>query len=334
MRRCPVCDGEMRTALWRMDFLIPDGWTRPKYIDWYKCECGMLYGDHPTITQADYSKYYNERYGYGVTDSDQQGRIHDRAVYINAHIPKDAVIVDFGGGEGDLTRELRNFGYEWVINVGAGDELPEACDVVIAEHVLEHVYSMNIAMNDITESLKDGGMLIVDVPDAGAIAFERPPKMPILDFTQVHINHFRMLDMLKLAERWGFELVSTTGYTERNMPCRMFVFVKDINVVSRYSKWFVVRNTEAMLSKLRDIGDKPVIVWGLGDIALHLLARQPLNVKYFVCNDPAYKSQTIGRVPILDKPISDHPIVVMAQSQKELLLENIKKVCENEVIVI
>ena len=77
-----------------------------------------------------------------------------------------------------------------------------------------------------------------------------------------------------------------------------------------------------------------MIVWGLGDIAMHLLAKCPLNVKYFICNDPAFKNQTIGRIPILEGAITDHPIVVMAQSQKEKLLARIKSEYDNEIIVI
>lgn len=334
MRKCPICDSGKRELLWRADFLVPDGWTRPKYLDWFTCECGMVYGDNETVTNADYTKYYQERYGYGVNDIEQSNRMMARGHYIAERYKDRSVkIVDFGGGDGGLSSVLARFGFHDVHNVGAGDEMPEDADAVIAEHVLEHVYSMNIAMSDITDCLKDGGLFIVDIPDGGAISFAKPAEMPILDYTQVHINHFRVLDMLRLAERWGFELLETSEYKERFMPCRMFVFVKGADI-GRMAREYIIPNIQEKQEKLQALGDTPVIVWGLGDIALHLLARCPVNVKYFVDIDPAFRGQTIGRIPILDAPISDHPIVVMAQSQKAALLEYIKKTYENEIVEI
>jgi SAM-dependent methyltransferase len=334
MRHCVICDSTKRELLWRSDFLVPDGWPRPKYLDWFRCACGMIYGDNETVTDQDYTKYYVERYGYGVNDYEQGKRMMDRAHYIaEKYKDKNIKIVDFGGGDGGLSSVLERFGFKNAKNVGAGDEMPEGVDVVLAEHVLEHIYSMNIAMSDITSALKEGGMLVVDIPDGGAISFVKPAEMPILDYTQVHINHFRVVDMLRLMERWGFELLETHEYTERFMPCRMFVFVKGADI-GWLAREYVIANIEEKQDKLRAIGDTPVIVWGLGDIAMHLLARYPINVKYFVCNDPAFKDQTIGKIPILEAPISEHPIVVMAQAQKDKLIEHIKSVCSNEIIVI
>jgi len=317
-----------------MDFVVPDGWPRPKYIDWYKCECGMVYGDNETVTEQDYTKYYQDFYGYGVSDHQSDGRMRDRARYIADKFPDRSIrIVDFGGGEAGLTKTIGQYGFTDTHNVEAGEDMPEDVDVVIAEHVFEHIYSMNIAMSDITDSLKDGGVLIVDIPDGGAVSFAKPEETPILDYTQVHINHFRVVDMLRLMERWGFELQETTAYIERNTPCRMYVFVKGADI-GKMARGYITKNVNAKLAKMALLGNKPVIVWGLGDIALHLLARHPLNVKYFVCNDPAFANQTIGRIPILDKPISDHPVVVMAQNQKAKLLERIKSECANEIVVI
>lgn len=317
-----------------MEWVVPDGWPRPKYLDWFECDCGMVYGDNETVTEQDYTKYYQDFYGYGVGDEQSYGRMRDRAHYIADKFPDRSVrIVDFGGGEAGLTKMIGQYGFKDAHNVEAGEDMPEDVDVVIAEHVFEHIYSMNIAMSDITGSLKDGGVLIVDIPDGGAISFAKPEETPILDYTQVHINHFRVVDMLRLMERWGFELLETSAYKERFMPCRMFVFVKGASI-GKLAREFVTGNIDAKIEKMRELGDKPVIVWGLGDIALHLLAKYPLNVKYFVCNDPAFKNQTIGRIPILEAPISDHPIIVMAQSQKEKLLDRIKSEYDNEIIVI
>jgi SAM-dependent methyltransferase len=208
-------------------------------------------------------------------------------------------------------------------------------DIIIAEHVIEHIYGVHHAMKDIKKALKPGGILIVDIPDAGLFALERPEAAPILDFSQVHINHFRMLDMLKLANNYDLELIETHEYHERMGGCRMYVFAKDKLIIGRRSRWFVERNIAEKMNKLRELGDREVAVWGFGDIAAHCLAKVHINVKYFICNDPAFKGQRIHGLPVFEEPQSNIPIVVIAQSQKGLLLDKIKSMnLKNEVIVI
>ena len=335
MRNCPVCSSDKRKLLWRSDYIVPDGWTRPGYLDWVKCECGMIYGDHPTATQEDYDTYYKERYGYGVTDSESLARLQSRADYLRKIYPRDnARIMDFGGGDGALAAMLRNAGYSNVITYNVGDDMPTRLDAVFMEHVIEHIYDLDVVMARIVGALKERGILIVDCPDAGRIAFERNPKTPILDYSQVHINHFQQADMLRLMRRYGLELYKSEGYTERNSACRMYVFIKDTDSVGRLSRWYVTKNIGEKVAKLRALGDEPVCVWGYGDIAAECLAGWFPNVKYFVCNDPAFEGTTIKGLPVYKSPIDNLPIVVIAQSQKEKLLAHIKEVCENEVIAI
>lgn len=335
MRCCPVCGLHVNETLWRSYFLVPDGWTRPEYLDWKHCECGMIYGDNPQASQEDYDTYYLERYGYGVNDYEQGKRMMDRAHYIaEKYKDKNIKIVDFGGGDGGLSSVLERFGFKNAKNVGAGDEMPEGVDVVLAEHVLEHIYDMDDAMRGIQRALNVWGTLIVDVPDA-AMVFDPSPKMPILDFSQVHINHFRTVDMLKMMDRYGFEMVETSAYTERNTLCRMYVFTHNSGIIADKSKSIVTNAIEERVKILKALGDQPVIVWGCGDIALACLAKVDMNIQYFVDNDPAFRDATINNIPVLEAPISGEPIIVLAQSQKGILLDKIRGLgLDNQVIVI
>jgi len=295
----------------------------------------MIYGDNPTITQKDYDWYYINKYGYGVNDGQNYDRLSDRAKYIAGQFDSTAKVVDFGGGESGLIKMLGKYGFYNVTNYGCGDVMPDNVDVVIAEHVLEHIYDMNDAMDKISKALTPRGTLIIDIPDAALMALEKPLEMPILDFTQVHINHFRMIDLLKLAEKWGFELQETKEYHERHGGCRMYVFVKDLTIIGRASQWFVIRNIAERCEKLKQLGDMKVCVWGCGDIALHCLSKQWPNVQYFVDSDPAYRGEVINGLPIYETPIDDLPIVVIAQSQKNGILDNIKRLgLKNRIIEI
>lgn len=335
MRHCPVCSSENRVPQWRSEFLVPETWTLPQYLDWMQCgECGMLYGDNMDAKQSDYDEFYTTKYGYGVADEANQKRLIDRAIFIKENFDINSKIVDFGGGESGLTKFLAEFGFSNTFVVGCTDIMPENADIVVAEHVLEHIYDLDAAMDRITKSLKPRGILIVDVPDAGSMAYERPIQSPMLDFTQVHINHFRVIDMLKLAQRYGFELLKTTGYDERHGGCRMYVFIKDKWYVSKKSHWYTVSNVALNVEKLRDITE-PVVVWGCGDIAMHCLAKFMPKISYFVDMNPAYRGAYIRGIPVLDKVVTDETIVVIAQSQKGAILDNIKKLgLKNKVIII
>ena len=334
MRDCPVCRSSERVVLWRSDFVVPDGWTKPPYLDWNQCECGMIYGDHPDVTQQDYDTYYKERYGYGVTDEGALNRLKQRSEYISDIFGRNAKIVDFGGGEGGLTDMLKEKGFDDVYLYGVGDTMPKRVDCVIAEHVLEHVYDLEEAMELITNALKYSGVLIIDVPDAGRMAFDRSQDLPILDFSQVHINHFRINDMLRLCERFGFELFYTGAYSERFGIGRMFVFYKNANIAG-LSKMHVQTNMAAKIAACDELGDRELVMWGVGDIAMQCLANTNMNIKYFVCNDPAFNGATIQGKPVKEHPDTDHPILIIAQSQKKQLIENIKALgVRNELIVI
>lgn len=335
MRNCPVCNSNNFEVLWRSTFLVPDGFTQPNYLDWKRCECGMIYGDNETITQKDYDTYYIERYGYGVIGLESTNTLMERGKYIVDTFDKKSVVVDFGGGESGLPEYLRENGFNNVALVGCGSEMPPTADVIIAHHVLEHVYDMNEVMEKITNSLWKDGALIVDVPDAGRMALENTEKFPMMDYTQVHINHFRLFDMLNLARRWGFELVETQSYHARFGTARMYVFIKNKNIVGEFVKHHVLENVSYKLAELAKLGKEEVCVWGFGDIASHCLSQVWPNVKYFVNSDPAFVGATIKGLPVYTKPIDDLPIVVIAQAQRQSLLQYIKSLgIKNRIIEI
>lgn len=334
-RNCPICNSDKFKVVWRDNYLTPDGWTLPPYLDWKRCECGMIYGDNPNTTQHDYDVYYDQRYGYGVSAPDTTARLLERANFVADKFPNKKVrIVDFGGGDSGFSDMMNDRGYANVHNYTIGRDMPQHADVILAEHVLEHVYDIDEAMEKITGALKPSGMLIVDIPDAGLISLTRSEKTPILDYHRVHLNHFRLVDILTLCKRYGYELLETRTYPERGLPCRMLVFIKDAEIVASLSKWTVTHHIQDKVAKLRGLSDDPVCVWGFGDIAAMSLEGWLPNVQYFVCNDPAFIGATIQGIPVYDAPIDDIPVIVIAQSQKEKLINHIKEVCTNRIIEI
>lgn len=337
MRTCPVCTHINTIPMWSMPFQPPDGWPLPHYIDWYKClYCGMLYGDGD-FDQQTYNEYYIKYYGYGINSIDVVERLQGVADEIASRFPPSIRFCDFGGsgddGKSIACERLISLGYHHVHNVNAGEVVP-TCDVLLASHVLEHVYDMYEVMQQINEALVMDGLLIVDGPDATGIALNW--GMPMLDFHTKHINHFRMIDYLNLMQRWGFELVDSVRYVDvrsnQTANCLRMYFQR-INTAA-ISKAHIHEHISGKLIQLREI-DYPVNVWGLGDITWHVLAQSDLDVLDYIDNDPAMVGHTYQGKPIVQAPTNGAPIVIMAQGQRSNLLRKIQSLnIGNEVIEI
>jgi hypothetical protein len=246
---------------------------------------------------------------------------------------RNARIVDFGGCEGYLERCLKTLGYTDVRTVNVGDELPNDIDLLIASHVLEHVYDLRGTMDRLAGSTR--GKFLVDVPDANRLTGIE--TLPIRDYHQKHINHFTTHTMNLLFEQYGYAPIYMERYTVKshNYPSFRVVYeyLETLDIY-KTSCEKVTSEMEIKLNKLKEI-NYPVIVWGCGDICLHLLSKIKLDVVHYVDNDPALVGESIGGIPIYDHVESEVPIVVIAQLQRELILESIRKTGRgNRVIVI
>jgi len=336
--KCPLCDSPRRLDDWTMDFIVPDGWPNPTQNTICLClDCGMIYYDND-MTQAGYDEYYRLYYGYDGNEHSEMNltRLDELAELAAQHAEKDDLIVDFGGGDGYLADKLRGMGYN-ASTVEVGDPLPKGIDLLISAQTLEHLYDLRPVMEKLVDALSYKGRFLIEIPSCYEMPFLEPP-MPILDYHQKHVNHFLPFVLDRLFERWGFNRIYThSGST----PCYFgwhyrVVYKRWVpENIYRMSKMVIHDRTEAKRLKLEVLGDRPVIVWGCGDLCLHMLARVKLNVVYYVDNDPAFRGATIGGVPVLDAVRTAEPIVVIAQNQATGILKRIQADgLENEVIVI
>jgi len=329
MRDCPICQTPEREEIWRMSYKIPDGWPLMSEIVWYACEgCGLVYGDGD-FDQAMLDDYYLHYYGYGLGYEDNIARLTNDANTIAGIARTDDVIVDFGGGKDSVViTELKRLGFNRTISVDVGDPMPKA-DIIFASHVLEHIYTLPATMELLVDALKPEGTLIVDGPDATGLLLKW--NMPILDFNTKHIQHFTLRDYLNLGWRYGLEMVDHFAYDLGFIRAGYQIRFKkmDIGVASMG----VIKNrTYSMKARLLLI-DKPVNVWGMNDLAWHMLAAVDLDVLDYIDNDPAYRGKTYNGKPVLERPTNDAPILIMVQGQRQRLIENIRKAgITNEII--
>jgi hypothetical protein len=337
---CPACANPRRLDNWSLDFLVPDGWPQPTHNTVCLCtSCGLIYYDNDK-TAADYDQYYRQYYGYdGNLNIDQNNvRLDSVMDLVKRYFPTYFKIVDFGGGNGYLERRLQRDGYTDVHTVRVDDELPDNVNLVIATQVFEHLYDLRGTLDRLLNCMIARGIFLIEVPDALEMTFMTGSA--IKDYQQKHCNHFAPFVLDRLFSFIGYdrfysEQGEMTGYFgkyyraiyNRNVPIDMYAT----------SRVHIEQNVKEKVAKLEAIGDKPVIVWGCGDLAMHLLTKVKLNVVYYVDNDPAFRGQWIGGIPVAESVFGGDPysIVIMAQNQATALLKRIHDLgLTNEVIVI
>jgi len=335
--KCPACLSPKRIESWVMRFKVPDGWPLPERNAICVClNCGLIYYDNDK-TAADYDEYYRSYYGadFNLNKDQNNVRLDGVADLVKNNFPTHFKVVDFGGGDGYLERKLKSMGYTDVTTIRVGDALPDDAQLVIATQVFEHLYDLRGWLQRLKNCMIPRGTFLVEVPDCQEMIWQFGSAL--LDYQQVHINHFlpQVLDRLfeKIEyDKYYSEFGEMTGYFGRYyraIYCRNVA----IDTYAR-SKVRVRRAVDAKLNHLREI-KTPVIVWGCGPLTMHLLTMVNLHIVYFVDNDPAFQDATIDGVPVYDTVTSNHPIVVMAQNQASALLKRIEDLgLKNEVIVV
>ena len=336
--KCPLCDSQRRLDDWKMDFIVPDGWPNPIQNTICLClDCGMIYYDND-MTQENYDEYYRKYYGYDGNEHSENNllRLNALAELATLYAGKDDLIVDFGGADGYLTNRLNGMGYKRAITVEVGQPLPKNIDLLISAQTLEHLYDLKPIVGKLIESLSIKGKLLIEIPSCLEMPYLNPP-MPILDYHQKHVNHFLPFVLDDLFRKWDFYRIYThSGFT----PCYFGWHYRAVyqryvpERIYKLSMLTVHDRVENKIARMQKI-DGPVIVWGCGDLCLHMLTKVKLDVVYYVDNDPAFKGATIGGIPVFDSVTTNHPIVVIAQNQASGIIKRIKADgLENEVIVI
>ena len=340
---CPVCGSEERIADWQMDFIIPDKWTLPaKNTICYCLSCGMIYYDN-TGSQEDYDTYYRERYGFngslshGITID----RLEEIVELACKYLPrKDMLVVDFGGGSGYVVKRLQELQYYNSVTVEVGDSLPKDIDLLISAQVFEHLYDVRGSLDKLVSAMQPFGKFLIEIPDALVYSSESTP--PILDYQRLHINHFGPSQLDLLFSKVGYERVyaiqkklESGDEFGAGTPLYRAVYTgRTFELAYQPSKIHVQTEIARMVEQLSGI-TRPVIVWGCGDMCMHVLLQAKLNVAYFVDIAPSYRGTTINGIPVYDRVVSDEPIVIIAQYQNSSILKSINDAgLKNEVIAV
>lgn len=222
VRPCPLCGGMGFTHLASQDRNLLG-------IATVGCNrCGLVQ-TNPRPSAAGLNRFYRDHYRIfyqGATAPDQAyiaSLNKDVRLAYTAGFFKDTiglkrgeVVLDFGCGEGSLFAALRRAGFTGAfygveLNASFGEYASrygnarvsnsirsrEPVDLVVMNHVLEHLYDPIGTLRELGKLLKSSGHLYIDVPDA-----EEYDK--IYDLHIAHIYHFTARTLRSLVERAGF----------------------------------------------------------------------------------------------------------------------------------
>jgi SAM-dependent methyltransferase len=389
VRKCPVCASKRGDILHTQKFILPERYPLPNSYDIVECEhCGFVYAD-TSASQKDYDHYYEEfsKYEDKVTASgggdkhyDAQ-RLERTASDIEKVISnKSATILDVGCGNGGLLLALKRKGYNnlfgldpsatCVTNVKElgihavkggifSSKLNQQFDFIILSHVLEHVYDLQEAMENVNSWLKVGGILYIEVPDAQRYADQY--IVPYYYFDIEHINHFDEQSINNLISSHDLILINSNAkefpvsdsivYPAFYAFCRKIdyrkaaekMIISKSNVKESVVRYIALSRTNDKWPELQELSESQegIIVWGAGSYTQRLLENSFLGQ----CNIIAFIDRDSKKQGLLLKNTRVHspdflkghqePIVVCAALFSDEIVGEIHEMgLQNRIIVL
>ena len=248
----------------------------------------------------------------------------------------DAKIVDVGCGNGDVLGMLRRAGYERVLGVDPAPSSPGAarrlhgvrvlvggvmtlpeeangCGCMILSAVLEHLRDVRGALTAVAAALAPHGLLYAEVPDLERFPTQIVP--PFQEFSVEHINYFTAASLVNAAARVGLEpiahwqAVRQVGPSAEPSLCALFrrstpqarPTPRDTSGEAALRRYVAscAECEEKVAVRIEELvhAGTPLIVWGMGTHALHLLESTSLrraNILALVDANPRLHGLRVG----------------------------------------
>lgn len=245
MNRCPVCRSEKYSLVGKICTnlrIMGDSFENGDVyvVTCQECGCGFLQSENNAEAYLDYymsdfsraPQYYDM---FEKTDVDDYFEHIYREI---SKVCKEKVrVLDFGGSWGELAQYLTNRNSNWkvdvldpnekcnfavtgkglkVINASSVDfrrKIDEKYDVIIMNHIAEHICNLEETMCYLREFLSDDGVIFFEIPDVEDYADNIAP--PYMYLTYEHVVHMSVNDVLNLAGLTGYSIHNIQKYYKK-----------------------------------------------------------------------------------------------------------------------
>ena len=231
---CRICSSDRLRVFLRSTTTDPDD----SFTLW-RCDSCSFISILPVPNPETLKKYYND--DYWADEKSQRSnllnilfKIRTKNIIreIKNSLAPAARILDWGAGDGSLIRLLKQNGFicygidlyskspsnEELINSSI-EEAPfpsESFDAITCFHVLEHLENPVKSMKKAFELLKQGGTLILEVPNISSLGFSffkrrwQPLELP------THLNHFNLKSLKHMCSKvGGYEIKKISHFSHR-----------------------------------------------------------------------------------------------------------------------
>jgi SAM-dependent methyltransferase len=248
LAHCPVCTGET---------VAEDRFGAAPLLH---CRaCGFSFRDGETDPEL-YGDAYFEAYSGGDYLAHEERRRHESRVRLDllAQVtPQPARLLEIGAAAGFFLDEARRRGYAGIgvepnaamamhardvlgldVRTGTLEQTefePGSVDAACAFHVVEHLADPLGSLRTISEAVKPGGHVLVEVPNAGSAAARRlGPEWPPLDLPH-HVGQHGPRSLRTLLERAGLEvlLIDTVPFAIYGASSRIAVLALSVAEAAR-----------------------------------------------------------------------------------------------------
>ena len=343
------------------------------------CEkCGFCYAD-TLATLEDYDNYYNNYNYYSISNVDNSlNNLSKDSIkeIFNNNFNKEDRILDVGFGKAELLLNLHQEGFYKIYGVDPSIEsvenakkhgikayvgsiyrlqevIDEKMDVIILTGVLEHLLKPALALKCISKCIKEGGHLVIGVPNCENLNFDNTPVSN--NFNQEHINYFSKLSLCNMMSKNGFnavKIIDDKNYVDIFAIFKYSSVSKDdikLDTVTRASIENYLhrqeKETEQYNKKLKPYIDEnnQILVWGTGAFTMNLLLNSDLqkcNIAAFIDNNPLkYGSELYNKQIVSPKDINKFAqakaIVICCFKDAESIKHQIQEMnCSKEIIVL
>lgn len=233
-RSCELCRGQDLDLLWSNRSIVrKTDFAYQFRVHVVVCRtCGFCFTS-PSAKADDLQQYYADGLssykGIGLAYS-----IERRLSILEKYRAPDGVFVEVSGDRADEFQRRSKAFFKEIINVEASEDAPaefrsvkelpdNSADVIAHYDVLEHVSTVRPFLTECRRALKEGGIMICEVPDLRLY----PRNLLLFEFE--HVNHFSVSTLAMIGGICGLRLIEVSHVCSRPFGFAT-VFRKDHSV--------------------------------------------------------------------------------------------------------